>query len=124
MFHSHVYIAGEDQVYHKGLRTALEKKGFKVTVVESGYPIAEMMDNWPDIFIIDIVLPGINGIEICKWLKSHDASKTIPVILAAGEAYLKVLAAAAQPDDYLDKPFTSSEMIAKIKHAILVEKME
>lgn len=124
MFHSHIYIAGEDQGFHKGLKTALKKRGFEVTVVESGYPIAEMMDNWPDIFIIDIELPGINGIEICKWLKSHDDSKGIPVILVAGEPYLKILAATAQPDDYLEKPFTYSELLGKIKQMLLAEKME
>lgn len=124
MFRSHIYIAGEDEYFHNGLRTALGKHGFEVTVVDSGYPIAEMMDNWPDIFVIDIELPGINGIEICKWLKSHDDSKGIPVILVAGEPYLKILAATARPDDYLEKPFTYSEILGKIRQVLLPEKIQ
>ena len=123
MFHSCICIAGEKEELQKGLSKALRKKGFDVRVFDNGYPIVQMMDNWPDVFLIDIELPGINGMEVCKWLKSHDASSHIPVILISREPYLKILAASATPDDYIEMPFSVSQVVNKVREFIPVEKV-
>ena len=119
-----ICIAEGDVELQKRLRVALRKNGFEVTSFDSGYPIVEMMDNWPDVFLIDIELSGINGMEICKWLKSHESSQHIPVILISGEPYLKVLASSAHPDDYIEKPVSLERVIEKIREFLPVEKMD
>jgi DNA-binding response OmpR family regulator len=123
MFHSRVYIAEADQALQKRLSGALKKNGFDVRVFDSGYPIVEMMDNWPDVFLIDIELPDINGLEICKWLKSHEPSSHIPVIFISGEPYLKILASSAHPDDYIEKPVSIPQVIHKIREFLPLEKV-
>ena len=123
MFHGRVYIAEADKQLQKRLNDALKKIGFDVSTFDSGYPIAEMMDNWPDVFLIDIALPGVNGLELCKWLKSHDNSRYIPVILISAEPYLKVIASSAHPDDYIEKPFSISQVVQKIREYLPVEKV-
>ncbi|MDQ2657399.1 MAG: response regulator transcription factor [Bacteroidota bacterium] len=113
-----VYIAEEDKSLGDTLKSTLKRNGFEVRVFESGYPIVSMMDNWPDLFLIDIELPDINGLEICKWLKSHDNSRNIPVIFLSGDSYLKVLAASSHADDYIEKPVTGHELIGKIRDVL------
>lgn len=121
MGHRRVYIAEEDKSLQDALTSTLERNGFEVEVFDSGYPIVSMMDNWPDIFLIDIELPDINGLEICKWLKSHDDSRDIPVIFLSSDSYLKILAASSHADDYIEKPVTFHELIGKINDVLYTE---
>lgn len=115
MGRNRIYIAEEDKVLQKSLFNVLQKHGFDVRVFDSGYPLVEMMDNWPDAFVIDIELPGINGLEVCKWLKSHESSRHIPVIFLSGDPYLKIIAASSHADDYIEKPVSCSKLIKRIK---------
>ena len=112
------YIAEVNKDLQQDLSNALRRNGFDVQVFDSGYPIVSMMDNWPDVFLIDIELPGINGLEVCKWLKSHEGSRHIPVIFLSGDPYLKILAASAHADDYIEMPVTFEKMIHKIKECL------
>ena len=122
MEQNRICIAEEDKVYQSRLSAALKKNGYEVSVFQSGYPLVEMMDNWPDIFLIDIELPGINGIEVCKWLKGHEDSSHIPVIFISSDPYLKILAASAHADDYIEKPAALSEVILRVRECLLTEK--
>lgn len=109
-----VYIAEADKVLQRDLANALEAKGHHVETFDRGYPIASLMDNWPDIFLIDIELPDINGIEVCSWLKSHEDSKSIPVILISRESYLTLLATSSQADGFLETPFGVDDLTSRI----------
>ena len=115
MLNSRIYIAEVNKDLQHDLSNALMRNGFDVQVFDSGYPIVSMMDNWPDVFLIDIELPGINGLEVCKWLKSHEDSRHIPVIFLSGDPYLKIIAASAHADDYIEMPVIFEKMIHKIK---------
>jgi DNA-binding response OmpR family regulator len=113
-----IYIAEADKTLQLDLGSGLEKRGFDVRVFDSGYPIVSMMDNWPDLFLIDIELPGINGMEVCKWLKSHETSCNIPVIFLSGDPYLKTLAASAMADDYIETFIDRDKLMEKIIDAV------
>jgi DNA-binding response OmpR family regulator len=120
--HNRIYIVEDDKPLSDDLRTVLTENGFDVQVFQNGYPVVAMIDNWPDVFLIDIELPGINGLEICKWLKSHEGSQDIPVIFLSGDSYLKVLAASAHPDDYIEKRVAREEVIARVSDLLQVAK--
>jgi DNA-binding response OmpR family regulator len=118
--HSHsVYIAEMDKADRSYLVRGLRAHGFVTSAFESGYPLVSMSDNWPDVFLIDIKLPGINGLEVCKWLKSHESSCDIPVILLSPDPYLKVIAASSHADDYIDKPFNLSRIVTGIRECLV-----
>jgi len=121
MRHCRIHIAENDKALQRDLKIILRKSGYDVSVSDSGYPIVAMMDNWPDAFLIDIELPEINGIEVCKWLKTHESSRYIPVILLSGDPYLKIIAASANPDDYIEKPVVYASIITKIEECLLAE---
>jgi DNA-binding response OmpR family regulator len=111
-----IYIVEDDPDLQHLLQFSLAKAGFHVTIFPTGYPVIAMTDQWPDLFIIDIELPGINGLEICKWLRDHDASKYIPVLFLSAAPYLKNLAQNVGGDDYLEKPFELATLIDKINN--------
>jgi DNA-binding response OmpR family regulator len=113
-----IYIVEDDQDLQHLLQFSLVRAGFQVTIYPTGYPVIAMTDQWPDLFIIDIELPGINGLEICKWLKTHEPSKHIPVLFLSAAPYLKTLADNANGDDYLEKPFDLPVLINKINDCI------
>lgn len=118
-----VYIAEEDKTVQRALTDPLTRHGFSVTIFDSGYPIVTMMDNWPDVFLIDIELPGINGLEVCKWLKSHESSREIPVILIFSDPYLKVLADSSGADDFIEKPVAGEEVINRVKDCLVANEL-
>ena len=122
MYHTRIYIAEQDKDIQSDLRAVLQKSGYEVAIFDSGYPIVTMMENWPDVFLLEIELPGINGLEVCKWLKSHDRSRYIPVIFISSDPYLKVLAASVHADGYIEKPLKHAVLLRQIAECLLAEK--
>lgn len=121
MSQGRIYIVENDKRLQRDLSIELQKCGFDVCVFDTGYPIVAMTDHWPDVFLIDIELPGINGLEICKWLKSHDSSHHVPVIFLSGEPYLKILALSAHADDYIEKPVVYRDIVRRIEELLVAE---
>jgi two-component system, OmpR family, alkaline phosphatase synthesis response regulator PhoP len=96
----------------------LEKSGFKSIAIFNG---DEALDNAkkkkPDLIVLDIMLPGADGFEICKKLRADALTRKIPIIMltARKEEVDKVLGLELGADDYLTKPFSPRELIARIK---------
>lgn len=111
---SSIYIAAAEKEFGEELKDLLLSNGFTVRLFDCGYDVAALMDTWPDAFIIDIALPDINGIELCSWLKSHESSSHIPVILMSEDAYLKLLAPASHADVFMNRDLATTQVIDKI----------
>lgn len=120
---STLFIVEDDRDVQYLLKRSLTNAGFKVSVFNDGYPIIENMEELPDLFILDIELPGINGLEICRWIKTHEETEYIPVILLSAAPYLKVLAENVHADDYLEKPVNLAVLIDKINNCMTSNKM-
>ena len=93
--------------------TGLEAEGFD-------HPDAfweAMKKKQPDLLLLDIMLPGEDGISILKKIRSNNATKTMPVIMltAKGTEYDKVMGLDNGADDYVSKPFGTMELISRIK---------
>ena len=91
----------------------LEAEGF----VDGAALFAGLQNHRPDLITLDIMLPGMDGIEILKKLRSDPATERIPVIMASakGTEYDKVLGLDLGADDYLVKPFSMMEMVSRIR---------
>ncbi|MFH1213191.1 MAG: response regulator transcription factor [Candidatus Neomarinimicrobiota bacterium] len=74
-------------------------------------------DKRPDLVLLDLMLPDIDGIDVCKYIKGNPQTATVPVIMltARAEEFDKVLGLEIGADDYVTKPFSSRELIARIK---------
>lgn len=96
----------------------LESVGMTAKGVENGYALFEVLDNYcPELIVLDIMLPDMDGGEILKRLKASYKYRNIPVIMATakGSEYDKVSLLELGADDYLVKPFGMLEMVARVK---------
>ncbi len=96
----------------------LEKAGFKVIPANDGPDAIEITKREkPDLIILDIMLPSMEGTEVCKILKSGDATRHIPIIMltAKGEEVDRVVGFELGADDYITKPFSPRELILRVK---------
>lgn len=96
----------------------LEKNGYKVYYALNGNEgINIAYEKKPDLILLDIMLPEIDGFEVCKKIKRDDELSSIPIIMltAKGEEFDKILGLELGADDYITKPFSVRELIARIK---------
>jgi two-component system phosphate regulon response regulator PhoB len=96
----------------------LEKEGYRAQIAldgPSGFDIAR--NTTPDLILLDLMLPGLPGIEVCKLLKATDKTARIPIIMltAKGEEIDRVVGFEVGAEDYVVKPFSNRELLLRIK---------
>src|SRR5450755_4128135 len=99
----------------------LEAEGYVAESVERGDEAElRLVETPPDLVILDWMLPGVSGLEICRRLRAREATKTLPVVIltARGEESERVRGLAIGADDYVVKPFSVPELMARV-HALL-----
>ncbi|WP_018182010.1 phosphate regulon transcriptional regulator PhoB [Kaistia granuli] len=113
-----VMIVEDEEALSLLLRYNLEAEGYAVEVVPRGDD-AEMrlLETVPDLLLLDWMLPGISGIELCRRLRARDATRTLPVIMltARGEEQERIRGLATGADDYVVKPFSVPELMARVR---------
>lgn len=100
------------------LKYNLEKEGYDVLwEARGGKAVAEVEKNKPSVIILDWMLPELSGVEICKMIRNKPDIKTIPIIMltAKGEEEDKIKGLSAGADDYVTKPFSIPELMARVK---------
>ena len=100
------------------VRYNLEAEGFRVATAASGDEAAELMrESLPDLILLDWMLPGLSGIELCRRWRSREETARIPIIMitARGEEEERVRGLATGADDYVVKPFSIPELQARIQ---------
>jgi len=100
------------------LTLQLKKNGFRPVGFEKAAGFYDFLkEKLPDLVLLDLMLPDIDGIEICRYLKSQPQTAALPVIMltARAEEFDKVLGLEIGADDYVTKPFSARELIARIR---------
>ena len=100
------------------LRYNLGKAGFSVLIANDGLKGLEMArQNRPDVIILDLMLPGMNGHAVCKALKKDPDTESLPIVMltAKGEPSERVQGLEIGADDYVTKPFSTKELILRVK---------
>jgi len=100
------------------VRHYLEKEGFRTRMVADGAGgLAAARQERPDLIVLDLMLPGMNGLEVCKKLRADPATALTPVIMltAKAEETDRIVGLELGADDYLTKPFSTKELVARIK---------
>ncbi|MCC7062552.1 MAG: response regulator transcription factor [Planctomycetes bacterium] len=96
----------------------LEREGHKVIACRNGEQgLSRIRTDNPDLVILDLMLPGMDGVEVCRQVKSDPVTKAIPIIMvtAKSEESDIVLGLGIGADDYICKPFSTRELIARVK---------
>lgn len=103
------------------LRYNLEKEGFLVEAVARGDEAEiRLKERTPDLVLLDWMLPGVSGIELCRRLRARPETKSLPIIMltARGEEFDRVRGLATGADDYVVKPFSVPELMARVRAAL------
>lgn len=110
-----ILIVDDDTNISELVSLYLIKEHFETMCVEDGYQALEEFNNFaPDLILLDLMLPGLDGYEICKEIRK---TSNVPIIMlsAKGEVFDKVLGLELGADDYIIKPFDPKEVIARVK---------
>lgn len=97
---------------------ALRKEGYEVLVARDGNGALELVHTGrPDLVILDIMLPGRDGLSVCRLMRQDDRTRDLPVIMlsARGQEMDRVLGLELGADDYMTKPFSVRELLARVK---------
>ncbi|MDI6604755.1 MAG: response regulator transcription factor [Thermoanaerobacteraceae bacterium] len=110
-----IYIIDDDRNICEIVSLYLEKEGFQTVKISNGKDALDKLhEEIPRLIILDLMLPGIDGISLCKEIRKFS---DVPVIIltAKGETFDKVLGLEIGADDYIVKPFDSKELLARVK---------
>jgi two-component system, OmpR family, phosphate regulon response regulator PhoB len=113
-----ILIVEDEQPLVTLLRYNLESEGYAVSVETRGdEAAARLLDDIPDLLILDWMLPGLSGIELCRRLRLRRETKALPIIMltARGEESERIRGLATGADDYVVKPFSVAELMARVK---------
>ena len=114
-----VMIVEDDQSIGRMVQDGLEREGFQVALVTDGALAVEAIRRFePDLVLLDLMLPGLDGFEICQAVDSALLPPPIIVLSARTEVEDKVRALKLGADDYMTKPFMFEELLARV-HALL-----
>lgn len=113
-----VLIADDEQNQLELLSFNLAQNGFSVTVASDGQDAVDLAEELlPDIIILDWMMPRLSGIDVCRTLRAMPETKSIPIIMlsARGEEGDRTLGLDVGADDYMTKPFSPRELIARVR---------
>lgn len=111
----HILIVDDDREIRALLQEYLQRNGYRVTTLPDGRELhATLRQARPDLVVLDLMLPGEDGLSLCRDLRSHSQ---VPVIMltARGEETDRIVGLEMGADDYLPKPFNPRELLARIK---------
>ena len=113
-----VLVVDDEKLIVKGIKFSLEQDGMEVTAAYDGKEAYELaMQNDYDIILLDVMLPGVDGVELLRRMRAAPATRSIPVVMATakGAEYDKIQALDLGADYYLTKPFGVMELVSCVK---------
>jgi CheY-like chemotaxis protein len=113
-----ILAVDDDKVSQKMIGRALANEAFSVSYADNGVDgLQKAQDDLPDLIILDVEMPGMNGYEVCEKLRSTDNTRCIPVVFLSSHSTLRerMQGYEAGADDYLVKPFEAVDLVAKLK---------
>jgi two-component system phosphate regulon response regulator PhoB len=116
-----ILVVDDEPAQRELLRYNLEKSGFQVLLAENGQQaVMRVEDDAPDLVILDWMMPEASGIDVCRELRARSETRLMPIIMlsARGEEGDRALGLDSGADDYVAKPFSPRELVARV-HALL-----
>ena len=113
-----ILIIEDDGAIAELVRYNLQAEGYRVAVASTGEEAEVMVDEDRfDLVVLDWMLPGLSGIELCRRLRRRDATAAVPILMltARGEEADRIRGLSTGADDYVVKPFSVPEMTARVK---------
>jgi class 3 adenylate cyclase len=121
-----ILVADDTAANVRMLETRLSRDGYEVVIAHDGEEaLAQARDKRPDLILLDIMMPKIDGIAVCRALKSDPAMPFIPIIMVTALADAKDVVAGLEAggDDYLTKPFDAQSLSARVKSMLRIKQL-
>jgi diguanylate cyclase (GGDEF)-like protein len=122
MFKKKILIIDDTDLMVKLITDILEEKGYEVVSANNGTDgIKMVMAEKPDLVLLDVVMPGIDGFEVCKLLRQDESNNLMPIIILTGQGNEEDKLAGLElgADDYITKPFNPRELVSRVKNTLL-----
>ncbi|WP_343601165.1 response regulator transcription factor [Mycobacterium sp.] len=111
-----ILVVDDDRAVRESLRRSLAFNGYSVTLAQDGVEALDMITNdRPDALVLDVMMPRLDGLEVCRHLRSTGDSLPILVLTARDAVSERVAGLDAGADDYLPKPFALEELLARLR---------
>lgn len=118
MNQSKILVVEDDYDIAQLLAITMKKAGFEVATSDNGYEALNLIRRFPpDLIILDLMIPGIDGFEVCKAIKRDPRTAGVPVLIvtARGEEMDRVIGLELGADDYVVKPFSPRELLLRVR---------
>jgi len=113
---NHILVVEDEPTIATGLRDDLELEGFTVEVVDNGtVALRRILEGGFDLILLDVMLPGMDGFDVCREARLKGNRTPIIMLTAKGQEVDKVVGLELGADDYITKPFSRRELLARIK---------
>jgi phosphate regulon transcriptional regulator PhoB len=122
-----ILVVDDEETILELITYNLQKEGFQVEKAVDGWDALEKVAaNPPDLLVLDWMLPGVDGLEVCRRLRDNQETRGLPIIMltARGEEVDKVLGLELGANDYVTKPFSPRELLARIKAHLRVRQLQ
>ena len=113
-----IVVVEDDLDIAQLLALTMKKAGFEVVVTENGYDgLSLIRQHMPDLVVLDLMIPGIDGFEVCKELKRDPKTGAVPILIltARGEEIDRIIGLELGADDYVVKPFSPRELLLRVR---------
>ncbi len=118
MIPQRIMIAEDDPSIQKIFSIVLQREGYEIEIYSNGYDVCQKKYKRPNLFILDRQLVNSDGLDACRNLKADEQTKDIPVIMISAQPGIGTLAMAAGAEDFIEKPFSVTLLLEKIKRAL------
>ena len=114
-----ILVVEDEPAMVAGLRDNFEFEGYEVITARDGVEgLQRALDESPDLVVLDVMMPRMSGLEVCRQLRAKRASIPIIMLTARGQEVDKVVGLELGADDYVTKPFSIRELLARVKSVL------
>jgi len=113
-----ILVVDDEEHIQELIKFNLEKSGFKVICAGNGIDAIKIVkEQFPQLMLLDLMLPGMDGLDVCKEIRKDSAMSNMPIIMitANGEEIDKIIGLELGADDYITKPFSVRELVARVR---------
>jgi DNA-binding response OmpR family regulator len=107
----HIILADDDTAMRDVFKIIFQRSGYSVTIYANAEALMKNEFALPDIFILDKQLSGVDGFDVCRYLKKQESTKNVPVLITSASPYIAEAAAEAGADAFIEKPFKMKELL-------------
>lgn len=117
-----IYVVEDDQDIRQIIEFILEEEGYQVKLFPDVTSFhAVMLDECPDLYLLDVMLPDGNGLELCREIRTTQKIKDVPIIVMSAHARPENILGQCTANDFISKPFDLTEILSKIKKQITLD---